>query len=85
MLTGSARLVQEAKDQAQAVADRQASQRKQRELEQEQANLRGQADAIAKRLAGIGAELQIANRLDTQRQQATAKERQVLAQARKAD
>ena len=85
VLTGSARLVQQAKDQAQTVVDQQATERRQRELEQEQANLRGQAEAIAKRLAGIGAELQIAKKADTQRQQMTAKERQELAQARKAD
>ena len=54
VLTGAARVVQEARDQAQIVSDRQASERRQRELEQEQANLRGQAEAIAKRLAGIG-------------------------------
>ena len=39
VLTGSARMVQEAKDEAQAAGDQQASQRRQRELEQEQASL----------------------------------------------
>ena len=47
VLTGSARLVQEAKDEARAVADQQAAERQRRELEQEQASLEAQADAIA--------------------------------------
>jgi circadian clock protein KaiC len=85
VFTGSARMVQEAKDQALALADRQAAQQRQRELEQEQAGLRAQAEGIAKRLAGIGAELKIAKTRDAERQQTTAKDRKQLAQARKAD
>ena len=85
VLTGSARLMQEAKDQTQAVADQQASERKQRELEQEQVSLRAQADTIAKRLAWIEADIQMAKKSEAQRQQLTAKERQELAEARKAD
>ncbi len=85
VLTGSARMVQEAKDEAQAAGDQQASQRRQRELEQEQASLRGQAEAIAKRLSGIRTELQIAKTQGAERQQVAARERQELARARKAD
>jgi circadian clock protein KaiC len=85
VLTGSARLVQAAKDEAQAVVEKLVTERKQRELEQEQANLRGQAEAIAKRLAGIRAEIQIVKKSDAQRRQMTAKEGQDLAKARKAD
>jgi circadian clock protein KaiC len=84
-LTGSARLVQEAKDEAQAAMDREASQRRQRELAQEQANLHAQAEAIAQRLAGIGAEIRIGAKLDAARQRAMAGERRGLAQAREAD
>ncbi len=85
VLTGSARLVQEAKDQAQAAADQQASEWKRRELELEQASLRAQADTIAKRLAGLGAELTFATEHDALRRQASAKERQELFRVRKAD
>ena len=85
VLTGSARVVQETKDQSQAVLDQQTAERKQRELEQEQANLRTQAFAIAKRLSGIAAEIRIGKKGDVDRQRAMARERQELAKARKAD
>lgn len=85
VLTGSARLVQEARYRAQTVADQQELERRQRELEHEQASLRGQAETIAKRLAGIGAELAIARAHDTDRHQSAQRERQKLARARKAD
>ena len=42
-------------------------------------------ESIAKRLEGIGAELKIAKKHDTDRLQILAKEREDLAQARKAD
>ena len=85
VLTGSARLIQEAKDQAQASVDQQASAQRRQELEQEQAGLKAQADAIAGRLTGICSELQIAQKNDTTRAQVTAQGRQNLATARKAD
>jgi circadian clock protein KaiC len=85
VLTGSARLVQEAKDEAQAVADLQASERKQRELELEQSRLQAETETIARKLAGIKAEIRIARTSDTQRRRMTSRERQGLAQARKAD
>jgi circadian clock protein KaiC len=85
VLTGSARLVQAAKDKAQAVIDQLTTEKKQRDLEHEQANLRAQADGIAKRLAGIDTEIQIVKKSDAARKQVTANERKELAQARKAD
>lgn len=85
VLTGSARMVQEANDQARAVASLQASERKERELDQEQASLRAQAEIIAKRLAGIGAEFEIAKKHATERRKMTSLERQEIARARKAD
>jgi circadian clock protein KaiC len=85
VLTGSARLVQEAKDEAQTVLHQQATGRKKRELEREQANLRAQADAIARQLAGIGAEIQLVKKSDAERQHMMTEERKRLAQARKAD
>ena len=85
MFTGSARLVQEARDQAQSVTDQLTSELQQRGLEQEQANLKGQVEAIAKRLEGIGTELKIIMKRDTDRLRATAKERLDLGLARKMD
>ena len=85
VLTGSARLLQAAKDEAQMVVDQQVLERRQRELEVEQANLQAQAEAIAKRMEGVGAELQIAKKQGARRLQMAAKEQQELAQARKAD
>lgn len=85
VFTGSARLVQEARDKMQALADQQAVEQRQHELEKEQAELQAQAKAIAERLAGIGAELQTASKHDTERQRGMVREREELAQARKAD
>ncbi len=85
VLTGSARLVQQAHDDVQATLERQASERKQRDLEHEQANLCAQAEAITKRLADITAEINIGKQSETDRQHMTDKERRQLAQARKAD
>ena len=84
-LTGSARLVQEAKDQAKGLAEQQAAAARQRELEQEEANLKNQANAIAARLAMIKAEREVAKRTGRRRQEQTAKERKEMAAARKAD
>ena len=67
VLTGSARLVQEARDQAQAVVDQQAAERRQRELEQEQAESASPGRGHRQALEGIGAELQIARERDTER------------------
>jgi circadian clock protein KaiC len=85
VLTGSARLVQESKDQAKTLAEQQATAARQRELELEEASLKTQADAIAASLAKIEAERQIARKTGQQRQEQTAKEQKELAAARKAD
>jgi circadian clock protein KaiC len=85
VLTGSARLVQEAKDQAREALDMQASDRKQRELERERIRVRGEAEAIAKRLADIGEEIKMVKKSDAVRRQFLARERRDLSLARKAD
>ncbi|MFO7535596.1 MAG: circadian clock protein KaiC [Kiritimatiellia bacterium] len=85
VLTGSARLVQEASDEAKTVASQQTAERRQRELDQEQSSLRGQADLIAKRRAGIRAELNIAKNQAGERQKITYRGRRQIALARKAD
>lgn len=85
VLTGSARILQEAKDLAEALTDREKQARQQRELEQEKKNLQGQADAIAKRLSGVGHDLTVVRKQALERQRLSNKERQGLATARKAD
>ncbi len=56
VLTGSARLVQEARDRAGEDAERQAASARRLELDQEEANLKAQAGAIAARLAWVEAD-----------------------------
>ncbi len=85
VLTGSARLMQEARDKARATVERRGFERRQRELEQERASLRAQAGAIAKRLADVEAESRSAATQDRDRLQTLASDRRELAQARKAD
>jgi circadian clock protein KaiC len=85
VLTGSARLVQESKDQVKGLAEQQAAAARQRELEQEEATLKTQADVITARLAKIEAERQAAKQIDQQRQKRSEKEQKELAAARKAD
>jgi circadian clock protein KaiC len=84
VLTGSARLVQEAKDHAEALAGQRAAQTRQRELEQEEAGLKVQAEAIAMRLFRIEAERRITRKADQQQETQAETERQELAAARKA-
>jgi circadian clock protein KaiC len=85
VLTGSARLVQEASDQAAALTRHQAIQARQRESEQEEANLKAQANAISARLANIESERKIVRQTEQQSQERGAIERKALARARKAD
>jgi circadian clock protein KaiC len=85
VLTGSARLVQESKDQAKALAEQQEVAARQRKLEQEEANLINQADAIDAQLAKIKAEREVAKQTNRQRQEMAVKERKEMAAARTAD
>ncbi|MBI4861677.1 MAG: circadian clock protein KaiC [Candidatus Riflebacteria bacterium] len=85
VLTGSARLMQEAKDQAEALAAGRSEQARQRELEREAASLEAQASSIAARLAAIEAERRLAREAGRERQEQAEKEKRGLAAARKAD
>jgi len=85
ILTGSARLVQEARDKEQALNEKQAVERRRRELEHEQVGLRADAETISRRLKSVEEELRLAEAGDLQRKQASRKERQELAAARNAD
>ena len=83
--TGTARLLQEARDQAQANEQEQAALRRRRELQQEHAALTAEAQVLAARLSGLEADLALADRQDVQRRDVQQADRQALAAARKAD
>ena len=85
VLTGSARLVQEAKDEAGVLAEHRAAQMRQHELDQEEAGLKVQSNAIAARLARIEAKRTAARRENQQRQEQAERDRNNLAATRKAD
>ena len=83
--TGTARLNQEAHDQAEKLVQQQAVERRQRELELERRNLEAQAAALQARLATIAAEEGFAARLEKQRADTARRTEAQLARARKAD
>ena len=85
VLTGSARLNQEAKDRAEVALEEQASQRRQQELDEEAKDLQAKADVIAARLANIRSEVQLSRELDSGRKATLMKQQQEMAAARKAD
>ena len=59
MLTGSARMVQEAKDKARTAVEQQTAARRRRELEQEQAVARAQLEAMQLKTAALEEELKM--------------------------
>jgi circadian clock protein KaiC len=81
--TGSARLVQAAKDQSEDLAQQQAAERRQRDLEEERAALAVQSEGIANRLRRVRSDLEIATNQNRQRQKTLLADRQDLATARK--
>jgi circadian clock protein KaiC len=85
VLTGSARLAQEARDKAQSVTNRHAAERRRRELQAERAALTEQVESLGVRLRNVQEELKIAHLHDRLRQEAAFKERQDLSTARRAD
>jgi circadian clock protein KaiC len=85
VLTGSARLVQEAKDKAQAVSERQSLARRRRDLEQEQALARAQLEALQLKTASLGEEIQTLEREEEIRLTTAAGEQAELARVRGAE
>jgi circadian clock protein KaiC len=85
VLTGSARIMQEAMDRADKALEQQASERRRRELQDEAAALEAQAQGLASRLAGIRSELDAAKMQEKQRRDTLEKQRDEMASARKAD
>ncbi len=82
VLTGSARLVQDAKDKAQAVSERQSLARRRRELEQEQALARAQLEALQLKTASLDEEIHTLRREEEGRETTAAREQVELARAR---
>ena len=76
---------QEAHDQAEASAQQQAAEQRQRELEHERQTVQAQVAALQTRLANITAEQHLAAGLETQRAEAARCNETQLARARKAD
>jgi circadian clock protein KaiC len=85
VLTGSARTVQEAKDKAQVVSERQSIARRRRELEQEQALATAQLDALRLRSTALAEDLRTLAREDETRLATVARDQADMAHLRAAD
>ncbi len=85
VLTGSARLVQEADDQAQRAIEQQAAQRRLREIQQERKTLQAQMDALQAQLANMDDEARTVQSINEQREEVLHQDRQRLAELRQAD
>jgi circadian clock protein KaiC len=85
VLTGSARIAQEARDEAQTVAENEAAVRRRRELEQERLLVKAQLEALQIKTAALDDELK-ASRSDEEARAATAaRDRAEMARMRNAD
>lgn len=85
VLTGTARLAQEAQDRVAALTARQEVQRRTRDLAQEQAALEAQAAALGARVAALQAERQTLDTQERRRLQTARTDAGALATARQAD
>jgi len=85
VLTGSARMAQEARDRQADMAAAQAAAQRQRELQQEEAALQAQLRALQGRLAAVSEELTSGISQEKERVSAAASERRRMAASRKAD
>ncbi|UQA62055.1 circadian clock protein KaiC [Polyangium aurulentum] len=85
VLTGAARLAQEAKERAEAQARMQDIERKQRELERKRALLDAQIAAMRAQFEAEEAEMKTASREHTQLEKELSRDRDDLARARHAD
>jgi circadian clock protein KaiC len=85
VLTGSARVVQEAKDRAQAESERQQAARRRRELEHEQAQTQTQLAALQCKTAALTQELEALEGNEQARRTAAATDEAEVARARRGD
>ncbi len=85
VLTGSARLIQEAQDKAQVEALHQEAARRQRELEQEKAQVQAQIEALQHKAAVLAEDIDTLASNEKVRLEVAASDHAQLAGARKAD
>jgi circadian clock protein KaiC len=85
VLTGAARLSQEAEDRTRSAVERQNAERRRRELKLEQASLEVQLESLKARLGSIQAELKLSGARSKENVEAGRQERLKLAAARSAD
>ncbi len=85
VLTGSARLVQEAKDKAGTLEGQEAASRRQRELQQELLGLDAQMEALRSRRAGVKEEMKATSGHERSKRDAGRKQRHDLAAERRSD
>ncbi len=85
VLTGSARLAQEARDREAELAQKQAASQHQRELEQERKALEAELCAMQEKLGNVREELSVATNREVQRLSTAQEERRRKATLRKAD
>jgi circadian clock protein KaiC len=85
VFTGAARLVQEAQDQANVLAEREAAEQRERDLAHEQATLEAQAATLLARVRRIKQERQMAKVQARGRGDVVGARRRTLAHARQAD
>ncbi len=85
VLTGSARILQEAADRAETNEKHHASERREREMLREAAKLKIQAQGIAARLANIEAELGKNRQMEERRQETSKQQMRDISKIRRAD
>ena len=85
VLTGSSRLMQEAKDTAQLALDRQTGEQRRRDLDHECAALQAEIKSLQGKMGSVQEELKQTEQRDKQRQELLRKERSDLTIARRAD
>jgi circadian clock protein KaiC len=85
VLTGSARLIQEAQDKAAAEARRQDAARRQRELEQEKAQVLAQIEALQHRATVLAEDFDSISRYEQSCLDTSTRNRAELASARQGD
>jgi circadian clock protein KaiC len=85
VLTGSARVQQEARDRIAAIGQERGFRLRQRELTQQRVELKAQLETLKLRLETVNRELEIGTLGESERLEQLSRERQMLVEAREAD
>jgi circadian clock protein KaiC len=83
VLTGSARLAQEAKDKADALLREQAIERRSRELKRKRSEIKAQIEALQAQLASEGEEVELLNLEGVSREERLSQDRVEMAASRR--